>query len=207
MITPPKETILKFINTHGAMSVAEGIALYSVCMQAPEGLWVECGSHKCKSSLMIAEALPFGSTLILVEPEFKDQNWLNECAKRISKGKIVFADCYSTDILPTLEEISFLFIDSGNHGEEIVQSEKPFYEDKIVKGGIIAFHDYGNQFTAVAKCYNELVATGKYEPLEILWQPIFNYVQDNDFESENISWHQYPKLPHPPNFIGALKRK
>lgn len=212
MITPPKEIIELFKSTHGAMSVAEGIALYNICLQAPLGSWMELGSHRGKSSCMITAALQEGTRLLLVEPEFQDGKWLSETIEKIVgineyKNAIGFNTGYSTDVLPTHEgELSFLFVDSGNHGEEIVQSEKPLYENKISKGGIIAFHDINSQFTAVTRCYEQLIGSGNYEPIHINWSAIFEYVQEHDLETGNDSWHQYPELPHPPNFIGALKR-
>ena len=212
MIKPPKELIDLFKSTHGAMSVAEGIALYNLCLIAPEGDCVELGSHKGKSSVMIAAATKGGKIIFhLVEPEFLDADWMINVAKRIWEllplNNFIQWPNYSTDILPKIEKIAFLFVDSGDHGEEIVQSEKPLYEDKIVSGGIIAFHDFGNQFTAVARCYEQLIATGKYEPIEIDWPSILAYVKENNLEEGNQSWHLYPELPHSPNFVGALRRK
>lgn len=211
---PSKESIEKFVKTYGAMSISEGIALYQICLQAPKsGNWIELGSHRGRSSIMIASCINKDIQLHLVEPEFKNLEWANDVFNRLDifnvRESITFWANYSTEVLPNFDTISFLFVDSGNHGEEIVQSEKPIYENKIVKGGIIAFHDYGekSQFTAVVKCYNELVASGNYEPIEINWEEIFEYVKVNDLHDGPNSWHIYPELPHPPNFVGALRRK
>lgn len=209
---PSKEVIKQFQETHGAMSVAEGLALYNICLQAPQGEWVELGSHRGKSTTMISAATTEGSTLHLVEPEFEDKEWEKDVIEKVSRfGKaemvITYAD-YSTNVLPKIfKHLSFLFVDSGNHGEEIVQSEKPLYENKIVSGGIIAFHDLNSQFTAVTRCYEQLIASGNYDIIEIDWTSILDFVENNNLENENKSWHLYPELPYPPNFIGALKRK
>ena len=173
MISYPKnELIQKFTSTIGAMSVVEGIALYNICLQAPDyGNWIELGSHKGRSSTMIASCINKDIQLHLVEPEFKSIEWGDEVAEKLqpfNKYKnITFWADYSTNVLPKFDEISFLFVDSGDHGEEIVQSEKHLYQDKIISGGIIAFHDYGekSQFTAVFKAYDELIATGNYEAM------------------------------------------
>lgn len=211
---PSIELIKKFVSTPGAMSVAEGIALYGICLQAPiTGNWVELGTHRGRSSVMIASNINENISLNLVEPEFSKIEWANEVSDRLNtfnkKKSIKFWANYSTDILHEFSEISFLFVDSGNHGEEIVQSEKPLYQDKIISGGVIAFHDYGekSQFTAVKKAYDELVDTGLYEPIQINWEEIFDYVDKNNLEDKINSWHLYPELPHPPNFVGALRRK
>jgi predicted O-methyltransferase YrrM len=208
-----KEIIKQFKETMGAMSVSEGIALYNICLQSPSGYWVELGSHKGKSTTMIAAAMyAKEGTLHLVEPEFANNDWELSIRKQIWSllpiQSFITDSRYSTDVFPEIkDDLSFLFVDSGNHGEEIVQSERPLYEDKMIKGGIIAFHDYGSQFTAVARCYDQLISSGKYEPIHINWQPIFDYVAEHNLEEGNNSWHLYPELPHPPNFIGALRRK
>lgn len=211
---PPIEVIKQFQNTKGAMSVAEGVALYNICLQAPPmGNWIELGSHRGRSSAMIASCINKDITLHLVEPEFEIEEWFNEVVSTMKsfekKGHIELWADYSTNVLQNFDEISFLFVDSGNHGEQIVQSEKPLYQDKIVSGGIIAFHDYGekSQFTAVKKAYDELVNTGNYIPMGINWNEIFDYLKENDLQDGELSWHVYPELPHPPNFIGALRRK
>lgn len=214
MKIPPINIIEKFTNTFGAMSIAEGLALYNICLQAPNyGNWIELGSHKGRSSTMIASCINENISLNLVEPEFSNIEWANEVFNNLNwfnKNKnIKFWANYSTEILPEFSEISFLFVDSGNHGEEIVQSEKPLYQDKIVSGGIIAFHDYGekSQFTAVSKAYNELISTENYEPILINWDEIFEYLKENNLIDGELSWHVYPELPHPPNFVGALRKK
>lgn len=210
---PSKEIIKQFQDTLGAMSVAEGVALYNICLQAPAGYWVELGSHKGKSSTMIASAMSSKcGTLHLVEPEFINYEW--ELSVRNIIGSLLHIQSfitdgrYSTSTLPSItDDLAFLFVDSGDHGEEIVQSEKPLYQDKMIKGGIVAFHDFGSQFTAVERCYEQLVSTGDYERIYINWQEIFDYVAEHNLEKGNNSWHQYPELPHPPNFVGALRRK
>ena len=75
-----------------------------------------------------------------------------------------------------------------------------------MSGGILAFHDYGNQFTAIARWYDYLVGTGKYEPIAIDWDTIFDYVRDNNLEEGNSSWHERGSEEFP-KFVGALKRK
>jgi len=213
MIKPSKEIIELFKKTSGAMSVAEGVVLYNICLLAPEGYWIELGSHKGKSSTMIAAAMYTKSgTLHLVEPEFINHEWELSVRKAIGSllpiQSFITDSRYSTTTLPTIDEkLSFIFIDSGNHGEEIVQSEKPLYEDKIIQGGIIAYHDLNSQFTAVRRAYDQLLATGNYEEMPIDWKEVFEFVEEINGEQENISWHQYPELSHPPNFIGALRRK
>jgi Ni,Fe-hydrogenase I large subunit len=86
--------------------------------------------------------------------------------------------------------------------------EVKMLEDRIIQGGIIAFHDVFSQFVKQTEAYEYLLSTGKYEEIKINWQEIFDYLKENNIsEDDNNSWHKYPELPYPPNFIGALKRK
>lgn len=209
MIIPTNNFIERFKKTRGAFSVCEAIALFNIVMDAPKGLYIELGSHRGKSSQVIAGAMDVGSILILVEPEFKDQLWLEGVSDLINdvNPDISYAldDGYSLDVLPNHKDISFCFVDSGVH-DDMVMDEVKMLEDKMIPNGIIAFHDYGNQFTAVARAYNYLLSTGKYEPIKIDWERIFNYVRENNLEEGNDSWHERGSEEFP-KFVGALKRK
>lgn len=208
---PPLEFWSVFKNTVGAFSTAEAIALFNVACAAPIGLAAELGTHKGKSSLVIAIALRDMTRLALVEPEFKNDIWrdgvfvaINAINPRVQLSMVA---AYSINIIPYFEPLAFVFVDSGSHGDGLPMQEAKMLEDRMVQGGIIAFHDYKNQFTEVEVAYNYLLSTGKYEKIGINWEEIFDYVKEHNLEEGNNSWHLYPELPHPPNFVGALKRK
>lgn len=212
MTIPDRNFIEVFKTITGAFSVAEAIALYNICLDAPDGTWMELGSHKGKSSSVIAYAMKGkNGKFLLIEPEFKDTAWLKEVAAKLDfdNTKVTFS-LYADYSLNFIERsaltYSFVFVDSGVH-DDMVMEEVKMLEDKVVQGGIIAFHDYLNQFSAVERAYNYLLSTGKFEPIGIDWQPIFDYVNEHNDEADNNSWHTYPELPHPPNFVGAVKRK
>lgn len=78
-------------------------------------------------------------------------------------------------------------------------------EDRMVEGGIIAFHDFRAQFLQVNEAYDYLLGTGKYEEIKIDWNEIVSYVNENELEVGNISWH-HQELQNP-CFVGALRRK
>lgn len=203
---PTHSQLERFKKTNGAMSVAEGIALYNISLSAPDGIYLELGSHKGKSSQMIATAMKPSSELVLVEPEFEDNGWKFGVVNllmdsNISIGKRLVAG-YSLNVIPEYDRLAFVFVDSGVH-DDMVMEESKMLEDRIVQGGIIAYHDYKNQFTAVERAFDYMLSTGKYEEIEINWPLILR----EDREDGNQSWHQYPELGHAPNFIGALKRK
>jgi len=220
MITPTKEWLKTFKETNGALSVSEAVAIINIAAQALEGHYLELGTYKGKSALSAVVGLKQG-WFGLVDPEFKDKEWRDEVAVKVSlcaddynnNQKMIelyietFAD-YSTNIIPIIQtDFSYVFVDSGSHQDGLPMQEVKLLEDRMVQGGIIAFHDYKNQFTEVEGAYDYLVSTGKYEPIEINWQEIFDYVAEHGLENGNNSWHQYPELPHPPNFVGALRRK
>lgn len=113
---------------------------------------------------------------------------------------------YSTSVLSNVNnKYGYVFLDSDDHQFDLVMGEVKLLEDKMVQGGIIAFHDYGNQYIAPRECADYLLNTGKYEPIEIPWAEIMKYVYDNNLEEGNSSWHM-PGV-HLPCFVGAVRRK
>lgn len=203
-----------FKKTTGAFSVAEMIALANVCKEVPEGVFCELGTHRSKSTVASIYGLPNKGTYFLIEPEFKDDEWykwteLNVKVANKAVGKKIKFELlatYSTEFISIQPSFSYVFVNSGVH-DDLVMEEVKMLEDKMIPQGIIAFHDFKNQFTAVERAYNYLLSTGKYEVVFIDWPAILKYVTENNLEEGNNSWHLYPELGHPPNFVGALRRK
>lgn len=212
MKNPPISFWADFTNICGAFSCCEAVALYDIVSNIEQGDFIELGSHKGRSSICIAAAMPNVSRLILVEPEFINKEWEEGVLSQVSKwmpknNSLQGYAAGSLDILPLFNEISFCFVDSGTHSDSLVMNESKMLEDRIISGGIIAYHDKGSQFTKVDEAYNYLLSTGKYEEIIIDWNSVFEYVKENGLEDGELSWHKYPELPHPPNFIGALRKK
>lgn len=215
---PPIDFWDLFKSTPGAMSTAEAIFMYNACLKVNgDYVAVEMGTFKGKSALvtMMAWKHKGQKVLNLLEPEFENLTFLQEAHRNIKQFQnrhcdnttCVFLKNLSTDFLPLHNKYSYIMWDSGSHSHELVQAEKPLLEDKVEQGGIIVMHDINSQFTACTEAYHEFITSGKYEAVEFNWQEIFDYVQEHQLEEGNNSWHLYPELSHPPNFIGALKRK
>lgn len=211
MKLPPNDFWTKFKETHGALSCCEALAIYNIVQNVNRGTYCEVGSHKGKSGMAAAAGLKPG-TFYLVDLIFDDEKIALEVASKVYKaGNGVQTEpvcMYSTDFIPTKDNYSYVFVDTGSHSYELVMSELNLLKDRMALGGIIAFHDCSekSQFTGVKKAYDEMASTPEYEPIEINWDEIFEYVAANNLEEGNNSWHLYPELPHPPNFVAALKR-
>jgi predicted O-methyltransferase YrrM len=208
MIIPSNEFIKHFREVHGAMSVPEMIFLYNCSFDAPFGKYVELGSHRGKSSMAIALGMKQDSKLFLVEPEFSDHEWNKEVGRLVSKytnNPVLLMADYSTNVLPSFEDISFCFVDSGSHQDGLPMQEVKMLEDRMKDGGIIVFHDLNSQFKEVRESYDYLKNTGKYSEVVPDWERIISYVRDNDLEKGNSTWH-HTELEFP-TFIGALRKK
>lgn len=194
-----------FKNREGAFSVTEAIALYNICLDATKGEYIEVGSYKLKSASVAAMALKDGD-FWLVDPLFRDEKFCEEVMKNIVfRVNMVLVGNESLNEIPKHGEYSYVMVDSGSHGDGLPMQEVKLLEDRMVKGGIIAFHDFRSQFVEVEQAYNYLISTGKYEEIPINWQEIIEYVNANNLEEGNNSWH-HTELKNP-CFVGALKRK
>jgi len=200
-----------FKSTPGAMSVCEGLALSRLAYESGglrnEGIYIESGSHSGKSTVAIASALHHGCELHMIDPDFKrpTSDILNDL-KSASEATFIFHIAPSVEALPRIAgELSFVFLDSGDHSYELCRAECDIVALRIVKGGIIAFHDFRSQFIGVEQCYNELLATGAFEEVVIPWKDIEAEVVAGNFETGNETYH-HTELANP-MFLGALRRK
>lgn len=219
MIKPDEQFWKVFKETPGALSTAEAMAIMGAAALAPNGLWLEMGTHKGKSAMAAICGARFPTSFCLLEPEFINVDWEAETVSRILSaieiegkryvGPHTYPE-YSTNFLSNIDnelKYAYVFVDTGSHGDGLPMREAKLLEDRVMQGGVLVFHDYKNQFVEVEQAYDYLLGTGKYDKIDIDWQSIFDYVKEHNLEEGNNSWHQYPELPHPPNFIGALRRK
>lgn len=206
---PVHSFIEKFKATEGALSVCESIAIYNIAKQAPEGLFAEYGTFRGKSAMSALLGLPKG-VFRLYEPEFDVSIKTDDVSQTLRSFEskvhaIHYLPNYSIESISLYSDYSYVFIDSGSHQDGLPMQEVKLLEDRIVQGGIIAFHDFRSQFVEVEQAYNYLLGTGKYEEIKIYWNAIVNYVRENDLEKGNNSWH-HTEMDFP-CFIGAVRRK
>jgi predicted O-methyltransferase YrrM len=134
-----------FKNTYGALSCCESIAIYNITQQAPAGTYLELGSHKGKSGMTAATGLKDG-VFHLVDPIFEDYELASEVCELVSSCarntlKVVYLAEYSTDIIERFDNLAYVFVDSGSHQDGLPMREVKMLEDRVMPGGIIAFHD------------------------------------------------------------------
>lgn len=200
-----------FKKTDGAFSTPEAIALYNICLSTPQGNYLELGSHKGKSSMAAILGLKQGF-FNLVDPIFEDDEIVRGVVSAITdatgggKSHLNFIANYSTNVINNYENLAYVFVDSGDHGPELLNDELGMLNGRIMSGGILAFHDLDNQFTAVRDGYDRLAASGEYDPIHIDWNEIFDYVRANNLEDGNVSWHERGSEEFP-KFVGALVKK
>jgi hypothetical protein len=207
----PEQSFWKlFKETYGALSTTESIAIFNIAHQVPEGIYLELGTFKGKSAISAASGFKKG-VFHLVDPIFADPLTAGSVTKMIrhvsdNQVEAITVSAYSTQVIPRYNNLSYVFVDSGCHDNGLPMQEVKLLENRIIKDGIIAFHDYGNEFTEVADAYSYLLGTGKFEAITINWDQIFDYARENNLEENNNSWHQRG-CEEFPKFVGALRRK
>lgn len=223
-----------FKRIPGAISVTEAIALYlliqnhltSVAIE--DESYLDFGSHAGKSSLIAIAALsnlerkgifhmidpaydeksPFRQTGNVFAPEdYKEKIFRNVHAFARKGMRTIMIGATSEEYIQKkldLERIAYTFIDSGNHDDESVKIELDYIVPRMITKGLIVFHDFDNQYIAPSKAAARLVESKRFESILIDWDPIINFVIENDLEKRNDSWHMNGH-PHP-NFLGAVRR-
>jgi len=209
LILLPKDSFEPFKSIPGALSVCECIAILNIAAEAPQGIYLELGTHKGKSAYAAVYSLKPGA-FNLVDPIFEDKDLAFKVQYFVANAtdKMIFCPTLaetSEEAIPKCIELAYVFVDSGSHQDGLPMREVKLLEDRVVRGGIIAFHDFRSQFVEVEQAYNYLIGTGKYEEIQINWKEIEDYVRENDLEKGNNSWH-HTELEFP-KFIGAVRRK
>jgi hypothetical protein len=136
----------------------------------------------------------------------KDFDEKTETVVRVNSGMIpVLCGQVSLPWLKTITgKFSYVFIDSDDHQPELVMAEVRELEDRMFPGGLILFHDFGNQYHGPKEAWNYLQRTGKFEAIEPNWDAAREVSRTTGLEATNDSWHARDN-PFP-CFVGAVRK-
>lgn len=143
----------------------------------------------------------------IYEPDFK-QKVINRIAAA-SKHKVT-AILYGESALTAIprigaEGVAFAFCDADNNQKWLVDGIVDALAPLMIKGGIIAHHDWNSQFIAPTEAQERLLATGDFERVIIPWGEIQSAVDSSGGEHRgNSSWHHRETAR--PMFVGAIRR-
>ncbi len=118
--------------------------LYRLAEQAPDGVAIECGVYTGGSLACWAIAREGRGTIYANDK--RARRALRECIKRYALDVTVLLMAAKDVPAAIDEEVAFCFIDA-DHGEGGITEDIKVWPDKMMSGGILAFHDYG-----VRKC-------------------------------------------------------
>lgn len=153
--------IHKYKTIDGWLAPLEAVGLYTFAKKVPKnGVVVEIGSWKGKSTYCLAKGVKPGVKIIAIDPfdysgdpesevlykkSKNDINPLTEFTKNMEKlgvtKKIEIKKGLSKDFINQIKEIDLLFID-GDHSIEGCIYDYENYSPKIKPGGYLLFHDY-----------------------------------------------------------------
>jgi len=141
--------------------------LYELAGQAPDGTAVECGVYHGGSFVCWSGTRLGRGPLIAVD------NWADKNRDAFMANLKRYPDLRGTTILEmeTCEapaaiegQVAFCFIDAG-HYETGIARDILVWPNKIMPGGILAFHDYSSKGGVVGRCVDEWQKRDKWESL------------------------------------------
>lgn len=103
------------------------------------------------------------------------------------------------------KKFSYVFIDSDDHQVDLVLYEAKELENSMLKGGLIFFHDYRNQYRGPSEALEYLISTDKYEEIGISWENAIEETKKSELIHDKFSWHM-PGVEFP-TYLGCVRRK
>lgn len=168
----------------GFLSACEAVALYRTARRLQgQAVVVEIGSWKGKSTFCIAKGLASG-LVYAIDPFDASGDEVSAAVYQAQKGAIPLLEQFqsfmkrggvaekivplvglSTEFTEKFTKIDFLFID-GDHSIESCDFDYTHFAPKIVSGGYVAFHDFGDGREGVGPnwvIHNKVLPSGEYE--------------------------------------------
>lgn len=230
-----QEKFRRFKEIQGAISVTEAAHLYLILSEFRVTMSFEyaadLGAHAGKSTSIASYALGNScANFFLVDPLYDkdnpdvwksttgtssrnyyfDQNDYNNTilnrAKEFNPNMNFFLEGIpSEEFLNKCPMLGYCFVDTDDHNATIIGKEIALLKEKMLIGGILAFHDYGNQFVPIYEAANGLVKSGLFEMVKPDMDEVNKLVDLVGGEKGNDSWHIYDSIPRP-NFVGCFRR-
>jgi len=109
--------------------------------------------------------------------------------------------------LPVDSKINYVFIDSDDHDEKLVQFEIDNLQHLLNPGALIFFHDFNGPIQGPKNVYDRMLSSGKYTPIEFDWQTSYNIYEayKKELPKDENNWHM--KHQQYNNYIGGLIKK
>jgi MMP 1-O-methyltransferase len=188
-----RRRIPQYYSIDGWLSETEALALYDLARSLKKDASVlEIGVWQGKSTYCLARGLS-GGTVTVIDPfnadggadagseavyrEIKKEKQLDlletfqrnlELGKVASKVKTLQG--YSREFVGSVQAIDLLFID-GDHSIEGCSFDFDAYQDAVLPGGYLLFHDYDpsrSNFGPTWVIHNKVLPSGRYKPLKVL---------------------------------------
>lgn len=212
----PVEAFLPIMDCPGGISIHECVAIYcavrDLLSPSLSGVGCDLGSQDGRSCLpaLIALDARDGVSLDAVEPDVYVADRVQRRSDRLtphkSFGRVVLET--STEWLSKCSDLVYAFVDSGNHERHLLDEEMALLRPRLLAGGLLLFHDYLNQFIAPGQVYDELVASGEFEPFPVNWLAIDNVVNSSALKGDTGCWAKYGVAGEQHGqFVGVLRKK